>query len=423
MNNIISIIGLGYVGLPLAIEFGKKFKTIGYDIDINRVNELKKSIDKTNEVEIEDFKKSKNLNFSNNISDLKKANIFIITVPTPIDDSKAPDLNPIKYATQAISKVISVGSIIIYESTVYPGCTENFCVPIIEKISNFKYNKDFFIGYSPERINPGDKRNKLTDIVKVTSGSTKKIAHIVDDLYKEIINAGTFKASSIKVAEASKAIENAQRDLNISFVNEIALIFDRLNINTKDVLDAAGSKWNFLNYEPGLVGGHCIGVDPYYLTHVALSNNYHPEVILSGRRVNENMGKFISNKILRMMIKNDIYINHSRILILGFSFKENCPDIRNTGVYKLYKSLRSFNIDVEVHDPITHSDEVKKFYNIEMLENIENQKFDVVIIAVSHAEFLKYDFKSLKRDKKSILFDIKSFIRKNNLDFKVDSEL
>lgn len=423
MKNIISIIGLGYVGLPLAIEFGKKFKTVGFDIDKNRINELKNGIDKTNEVEISDFKKAKNLNFSNNINDLKSSNIFIVTVPTPIDDSKTPDLNPIMNATKDISKVISNGSIIIYESTVYPGCTENFCVPIIEKISNLKYNKDFFVGYSPERINPGDKKNKLIDIVKVTSGSTKKVADIVDNLYKKIIKAGTFKASSIKVAEASKAIENAQRDLNISFVNEIALIFDRLSINTKDVLDAAGSKWNFLKYEPGLVGGHCIGVDPYYLTHIALSNNYHPEVILSGRRVNENMGEFISNKILRMMIKNDIYINKSKILILGFSFKENCPDIRNTGVYKLYKSLISFDINVEVHDPITHSDEVKKFYNIEMLDNIKNKKFDVVIIAVSHTEFLNYDFNALKRDNKSILFDIKSFIRKNNLDFKVDSEL
>lgn len=343
--NKIAIIGLGYVGLPLAIEFGRQYQVLGFDINKNRIEELRKGEDHTKEADVDDLNEvlvSKNLSLSSHLEDLKDCNIYIITVPTPIDQFKAPNLGLLLKATAMIGTVLKKGDIVIYESTVYPGCTEEDCVPVLEKTSGLKFNHDFYCGYSPERINPGDKVNTLTKIRKVTSGSTPEIADAIDSLYKSIITAGTHKASSIKVAEASKAIENAQRDLNISFVNELSLIFDRMNIDTNDVLDAASTKWNFLKFKPGLVGGHCIGVDPYYLAHKAESLGYHPQVILSGRRVNDNMGMFIANKVIKLMIKKGHKIDGARALILGITFKENCPDIRNSRVIDIYKELIQF---------------------------------------------------------------------------------
>ena len=421
--NDIAIIGLGYVGLPLAIEFGKKRTTYGFDINNKRILELNECIDTTQEVCESDFEQAKNLIFTNNIQDLKKCKYFIITVPTPINDDKTPDLSFIISVTESLSKIIKKGSVLIYESTVFPGCTEDICIPIINKISGFKLNEEFFVGYSPERINPGDKNNKLTSIVKVTSGSNPEIAIEIDNLYKSIITAGTHMASSIKVAEASKAIENAQRDLNISFMNEIAIIFDKLSINTNEVLEAAGTKWNFLKYQPGLVGGHCIGVDPYYLTHIAAKNDYYPEVILSGRRINENMGKFIAEKIVRLLIKQSFPVSNSNVLILGFSFKENCSDIRNTGVYKLYKNLLEYRTNITIHDPNVSEEEVFEEYGIKLKKDISKMKFDAIIIAVPHNVFLNYDFNDFKSKKESILFDVKSLVKRNNLNFIVNGEL
>jgi UDP-N-acetyl-D-glucosamine/UDP-N-acetyl-D-galactosamine dehydrogenase len=360
----IAIIGLGYVGLPLAIEFGKKYKVIGFDINQSRIEELNLLTDRTNEADLVGMKKvmemaksneGPGLNFSANVEDLKNYNVFIVTVPTPIDQFKAPDLAPLLKASEMLGKILKKDDIIIYESTVYPGCTEEDCVPVLEKYSKLKFNQDFYCGYSPERINPGDKVNTLTKIKKVTSGSTPKIAELVDQLYKSIITAGTHKAPSIKVAEASKAIENAQRDVNISFVNELALIFDRMGIDTNDVIEAAGTKWNFLKYKPGLVGGHCIGVDPYYLAHKAESLGYHPQVILSGRRVNDNMGIFVANKLVKLLIAKDHVISKSNVLVLGITFKEDCPDIRNSKVIDIINELKHFNINVDVFDP--HADE------------------------------------------------------------------
>ncbi|MFO0448215.1 MAG: nucleotide sugar dehydrogenase, partial [Pseudomonadota bacterium] len=359
-NKKIAIIGLGYVGLPLAIEFGKKFSVIGFDINKNRIHELNEGKDKTNEADLDglriamELRRSSNelgLEFSSDTSRLKTCNIFIVTVPTPIDKFKAPDLTPLLKASEMIASVLKKEDIVIYESTVYPGCTEEDCVPVLEKHSGLKFNIDFFCGYSPERINPGDKVNTLTKIKKVTSGSTPEIADIVDNLYKSIIEAGTHKAPSLKVAEASKAIENAQRDVNISFVNELALIFDRIGIDTNDVIEAAGTKWNFLKYKPGLVGGHCIGVDPYYLAHKAESLGYHPQVILSGRRVNDNMGMFVANRLVKLLIAKNHMISNSNVLILGITFKEDCPDIRNSKVIDIVRELLQFNINIDVFDP------------------------------------------------------------------------
>ena len=415
----IAIIGLGYVGLPLAIEFGKKFKVLGFDIDLNRISELNKGIDRTNEVDLLSMKSSMSgsdfskLNFSSNTQLLNDYNIFIVTVPTPIDKFKKPDLLPLLNATAMIGKALKKGDIVIYESTVYPGCTEEDCVPILEKNSNLKYNIDFYCGYSPERINPGDKVNTLTKIKKVTSGSTQAIAVEIDKLYQNIILAGTHLAPSIKVAEASKAIENAQRDVNISFVNELALIFDRMKIDTQDVLDAAGTKWNFLKFKPGLVGGHCIGVDPYYLAHKAESLGYYPQVILSGRRVNDNIGVFVANKAVKLMLEKNIDLRKAKALILGVTFKENCSDIRNSKVIDIYTELKMFSINVDVYDPYASEKEVLKEYGIKLIKQLD--RYDLIILAVSHKEFLDIDIDSITKNK-CVIYDTKSVLPRNCVD-------
>jgi UDP-N-acetyl-D-galactosamine dehydrogenase len=421
-NKKIAIIGLGYVGLPLAIEFGNFFKVIGFDIDKSRVEELSKGYDRTQEADIErmnlamNLQGEKGLKFSSNVDDLVLCNIFIVTVPTPITKFKSPDLTPLIRASEMIGSVLKKGDIVIYESTVYPGCTEEDCVPVLERASNLKFNLDFYCGYSPERINPGDKINTLTKIKKVTSGSTIEVAQVVNNLYLNIITAGTHLAPSIKVAEASKAIENAQRDINISFVNELALIFDRIGIDTQDVLDAAGTKWNFLKYKPGLVGGHCIGVDPYYLAHKAESLGYYPQVILSGRRVNDNMGMYVANKVVKLMIEKGHIVKGSSALILGITFKENCPDVRNTKVVDIYSELTQFGINVDVYDPWADQFEVKKEYGIDILQHLNNNKqYESVIIAVAHDEFLSINY-DLFRENSAVIFDTKSFLDRSLID-------
>jgi len=411
----IAIIGQGYVGLPLAIAFGKKYPTIGFDINLSRIDELKNGVDHTNEASSEQLATASKLMFSSNINDVKKCNIYIVTVPTPIDEFKTPDLNPLKAASKMLGEILKKGDTVIYESTVYPGCTQEVCVPILEKTSSLTFNKDFYCGYSPERIVPGDKINTLTTIKKVTSGSTPEVADFVDTLYKSIITAGTFKAASIKVAEASKAIENAQRDVNISFVNELALIFDRVGIDTQDVLDAAGTKWNFLKYKPGLVGGHCISVDPYYLAYKAENLGYHPEVILSGRRVNDNMSNFVANKMIKMLIKAGKQIKGSRILILGVTFKENCPDIRNSKVVDVHQELEEFGLKVDAYDYEANPVEVNNEYGISLINEIKD-KYDGILLAVSHDKFSKIDITSLKKDAKSIVYDLKGFLPRDQVD-------
>jgi UDP-N-acetyl-D-galactosamine dehydrogenase len=420
-HNRIAVIGLGYVGLPLAIAFAKKYKVVGLDINPTRAAELNNIIDFTLEADLIELKqvlKSKTpqlgLKITANVSDISNCNIYIVTVPTPIDDLKSPDLKPLLNASAMIGKLLKKGDIVIYESTVYPGCTEEDCVPVLEKYSSLKFNIDFFCGYSPERINPGDKINTLTKIKKVTSGSTAEIATYVDELYSTIITAGTHKAPSIKVAEASKAIENAQRDVNISFVNELALIFDRMEIDTSDVLAAAATKWNFLNYKPGLVGGHCIGVDPYYLSHKSEALGYKPEVILSGRRVNDNMGRFVASKVIKMMLAKGEINSSSKVLILGIAFKENCPDIRNTKVIDIYNELKSFSIQVDIYDPWANKAHVKKEYDIDLIDEI-TKPYKAIVLAVAHEQFLAMDFKILK-DNGAIIFDTKSFIDRNFVD-------
>jgi UDP-N-acetyl-D-galactosamine dehydrogenase len=412
----IAVIGLGYVGLPLAVEFGKKYHVLGFDINETRINQLKNGIDNTLEASKEEIMSSLNLRFSSNQNDLKNHDIYIVTVPTPVDKFKTPDLKPLLNATSMLGEIINTGAIIIYESTVYPGCTEEECVPLLEKKSGLVYNKDFFCGYSPERINPGDKLNTLTKIIKVTSGSTTEIADVVDSLYRSIIIAGTHKASCMKIAEASKAIENAQRDLNISFVNELALIFDKIGIDTQEVLDAAGTKWNFLKFKPGLVGGHCIGVDPYYLSYKAESMGYYPQVILSGRRVNDNVPSFIVNKVIRLMIHRSLIIKDSNALILGVTFKENCPDIRNSKVVYIYNELIEYGFNITVYDPNANANEVKLEYGINLADEFNKIKYDVIILAVSHDEFLNIDYTTLKRNKNSIVFDTKSCLPKEMVD-------
>jgi UDP-N-acetyl-D-galactosamine dehydrogenase len=420
----IAIIGLGYVGLPLAIEFGKKYKVLGFDINQSRIEELNLLSDRTNEADLIglkyaiDLAKSEfdiGLSFSSCVEELINYNFFIVTVPTPIDQFKAPDLRPLLKASEMLGRIIKKDDIVIYESTVYPGCTEEDCVPVLEKYSGLKFNQDFYCGYSPERINPGDKVNTLTKIKKVTSGSTPETADIVDELYKSIIIAGTHKAPSLKVAEASKAIENAQRDVNISFMNELALIFDRMGIDTRDVLDAAGTKWNFLNYKPGLVGGHCIGVDPYYLAHKAESLGYHPQVILSGRRVNDMMGMFVANKLVKLLIAKNNVISKSNVLVLGITFKENCPDIRNSKVIDIVKELNQFKINVDVFDPQADLHEVEEEYGIKLIEEID-KVYDGIVLAVSHKEFLKLELDKLKSSNSSVIFDAKAFLDRSKVD-------
>jgi len=426
-NPKIAIIGLGYVGLPLAVEFAKKYRVIGFDINTMRVDELKTGNDHTLEVSPADLKKvlvSKaeiettnqiGLVPSTNVNDIASANIYIVTVPTPIDEHKRPDLGPLLGASAMISKTLKKGDIVIYESTVYPGCTEEDCVPVLEKSSGLVFNQDFFCGYSPERINPGDKINTLATIKKVTSGSTPRIGIEVDNLYKTIITAGTHLAPTLKVAEASKAIENAQRDVNISFVNELALIFDRMNIDTHDVLAAAGTKWNFLPFKPGLVGGHCISVDPYYLAHKAESLGYHPAVILSGRRVNDQMGAFVATKVVKLMIQKGIQIKGAKVLILGITFKENCPDIRNTKVVDIHKELLSYNASVDIYDPWANKAAVKEVYGINLIEELDLSKYQAVVLSVAHNDFATIDFKKLK-NKEVVIFDTKAVIDFENLD-------
>jgi UDP-N-acetyl-D-galactosamine dehydrogenase len=411
----IAVIGQGYVGLPLAIEFGKKYPTIGFDVNEGRIDELKKGFDHTNEASPEQLSSAKQLTFSANINDISTCNIYIVTVPTPIDEFKIPDLNPLRGASTMLGKILKKGDTVIYESTVYPGCTEEVCVPLLEQASELVFNTDFYCGYSPERIVPGDKVNTLITIKKVTSGSTTEIAIFIDDLYNSIITAGTFKAASIKVAEASKAIENAQRDVNISFVNELALIFDRMDIDTQDVLDAAGTKWNFLKYKPGLVGGHCISVDPYYLAYKAENLGYHPEVILSGRRVNDNMSSFVANKMIKMLIKAGKQIMGSKILILGVTFKENCPDTRNSKVADVYHELKEFGLEVDAYDYEADPEEVKQEYGIHLLGQIKD-KYDGILLAVSHTKFSTINIETLKKDFNSVVYDLKGFLPRNQVD-------
>ena len=405
----IAVIGQGYVGLPLAIEFGKKYPTIGFDINIGRIDKIKKGVDHTNEATPEQLTSATELTFSANINDIKECNIYIVTVPTPIDEFKTPNLNPLRGASKMLGEILKKGDTVIYESTVYPGCTQEVCVPLLEKSSGLFFNSDFYCGYSPERIVPGDKVNTLTTIMKVTSGSTPEIANFVDDLYASIITAGTFKAASMKVAEASKAIENAQRDVNISFVNELALIFDRVGVDTQDVLDAAGTKWNFLKYKPGLVGGHCISVDPYYLAYKAENLGYHPEVILSGRRVNDNMSTFVVNKMIKMLIRAGKQIMGSKILILGVTFKENCPDVRNSKVFDVFNELKEFGLEVNAYDYEADQAEVKDEYGINLIDEIK-EKYDGILLAVAHNKFSEIDILSLKKDPESVVFDLKGFL-------------
>jgi UDP-N-acetyl-D-galactosamine dehydrogenase len=421
----IAIIGLGYVGLPLAVEFGKKYSTIGLDINTERVDELKSGIDSTLEVENENLKKvlTKDsdrigLYISDDPESISSANIYIVTVPTPTDKFNKPVLIPLKKASETIGRVLKKGDIVIYESTVYPGATEEDCIPVLEQYSGLIYNTDFFAGYSPERINPGDKKHTVTKILKVTSGSTPEVAETVDQLYKSVIDAGTFKASSIKVAEAAKVIENSQRDINIAFVNELSKIFNRMEIDTSEVLEAAGTKWNFLPFKPGLVGGHCIGVDPYYLAQKAQEVGYHPEIILSGRRVNDSMGSYVASETVKLMIKKDIKVKDASVLILGITFKENCPDIRNTKVIDIYHELVSYNMNIDIFDPWANSDEVRHEYGIDIIVNkntLKSKSYSAIVLAVSHKEFESFNLDSYKSDN-SIVYDVKGFFDKNAVD-------
>ena len=414
----IALIGLGYVGLPLSVEFGKKRTVIGYDIKHSRINELEKGIDSTLETSSSELKEAKYLSFTTNKEDIADCNIFIVTVPTPIDKNKKPNLNPLKESTKLIASILKQGDIVIYESTVYPGVTEDVCVPILEKHSNLTFNKDFYCGYSPERINPGDKKHRLAHIQKVTAGSTPEIADEIDDLYKEIITAGTFKASSIKVAEAAKVIENTQRDVNIALVNELALIFNKLNIDTESVLKAAGTKWNFLPFRPGLVGGHCIGVDPYYLTHKALEVGYNPEIILAGRRINDNMGAYVAEQVSRLMNKKRINVVDANILIMGLAFKENCPDIRNTRVVDLVKEFKSFNCNVDVYDPWVIKEEALEEYNIELINKPKRDNYDAILLSVAHQEFKQLLLEQINifGKKNYVLYDIKYLLDADAVD-------
>lgn len=422
----LAVIGQGYVGLPLAIEFSQHFPVLGFDINQERVNELNTGKDRTLEADLEKLNNGlliakesgfqKGYKASCDLEELAKANVYIVTVPTPIDRYNAPDLTPLLRASEMLGRVLRSGDLVIYESTVYPGCTEEDCVPILEKYSGLSFNEDFFVGYSPERIVPGDKVNTLTTIKKVTSGSTPDIAEEVDQLYKTIIKAGTHKAANIKVAEASKAIENAQRDVNISFVNELALIFDRIGIDTNDVLEAAGTKFNFLKYKPGLVGGHCISVDPYYLAHKATQLGYHPDVILSGRRVNDSVAEFIASKVVKLMIKKNISVSGAKALILGVTFKENCPDVRNTKVVDVYRELREYGVNVDIYDPWAEAEEVKHEYGVDIVTQLApKNKYDALVVAVSHQEFLTMDLNALKNDN-AVVFDIKACLDRGQVD-------
>jgi UDP-N-acetyl-D-galactosamine dehydrogenase len=415
----IAIIGLGYVGLPLAVEFGKKRTVIGFDIKQQRILQLLSGVDHTNECTAEELKEARQLTFSSDPMCLKDADIFIVTVPTPVDKANRPDLNPLIKATETVGKVLKQGNIVIYESTVYPGATEEICVPVLEKLSGLAFNKDFYCGYSPERINPGDKSHRLPSIKKVTSGSTDEASKCIDLLYSEIITAGTYVASSIKVAEAAKVIENTQRDLNIALMNELSLIFHKLGIDTLEVLEAAETKWNFLPFKPGLVGGHCIGVDPYYLTHKAQEMGYHPEVILAGRRINDSMAKYVADETVKLMLQKKLPVLSCKILVLGLTFKENCPDLRNSKVIDIVKRLKTYNTTVDIYDPWVNLEEAKFEYKIDCLSNLpENNTYSAIILAVSHDEFKSLGIEKIKLFgiSNSVIFDVKGIFDKNSVD-------
>lgn len=422
IDNIkVAIIGLGYVGLPLAVEFGKQVVTVGFDINNQRVNELKKGKDSTLECSEKEISEAKLLNYTSSLAELKDCNTYIVTVPTPIDVHKQPDLTPLINASRALGKVISSGDVVIFESTVYPGATEETCIPEIEKSSNLVFNKDFYAGYSPERINPGDKEHRVTNILKVTSGSTPEVADFVDDLYKLIIVAGTHKAASIKVAEAAKVIENTQRDVNIALINELSIIFNKLGIDTLEVLEAAGTKWNFLPFRPGLVGGHCIGVDPYYLTHKAQSVGYHPEMILAGRRLNDGMGKYVTEELIKKMLKSRIHVDGSKVLIMGLTFKENCPDLRNTKVVDIINELQSYGVNVDVYDPWCSEEEAFTEYGMKLTGKLEKNSYDAIVLAVSHSEFKAMgaeEIHALGKDS-HILYDLKYVLDKDEVDIRL----
>ena len=413
MSKKIAIIGLGYVGLPLAVEFGKKQTTIGFDINSSRIKELENGFDKTLEIDADNLKSSTHLTFSSQISDIEQCQIFIVTVPTPVDSNNRPDLTPLYKASESVGEVLKKGDNVIYESTVYPGVTEEECVPVLEKISGLKFNTDFYCGYSPERINPGDKEHTVTKILKVTSGSTPEIAEEVDQLYKSIIKAGTHKAPSIKVAEAAKVIENSQRDINIAFVNELAKIFNLMGIDTHQVLEAAGTKWNFLKFQPGLVGGHCIGVDPFYLAQKAQELGYHPEIILGGRRLNDSMGSFVAEQVVKLMVKKDIPVKNAKCLILGFTFKENCPDVRNTRVIDIINELKSYSVEPIIYDPWANVEEVKHEYGIEIYNSLPEGIFQATILAVAHNEFKGLN---LQKSNETVLYDVKGILSLDKVD-------
>ena len=417
----IGIIGLGYVGLPLAVEFGKKFPVVGFDTKAARIEALRAGYDETLETDANELRSATQLSFTTNPEDLQACNVFIVTVPTPIDEHKRPDLTPLFKASETIGKVLKCGDIVIYESTVYPGATEEDCVPVLERVSGLTYNRDFFCGYSPERINPGDKQHRLSTIRKVTSGSTPEIADRVDALYASIITAGTFKAESIKVAEAAKVIENTQRDLNIALINELAIIFNRMGIDTESVLLAAGTKWNFLPFRPGLVGGHCIGVDPYYLTHKAQATGYHPEVILAGRRINDNMATYVAGQLVKAMLAKRIHVNGSRVLVLGLSFKENCPDLRNTKVVDVIAELASYGIAVDIYDPMVDADEARHEYGLTLLDRPEPHAYDAVVLAVAHSDYGHVDLGALDQLTKAtaVVYDLKYVLPRGVADIRL----
>ncbi|MCL4141532.1 UNVERIFIED_CONTAM: hypothetical protein GTU68_050635 [Idotea baltica] len=416
-NPNIAVIGLGYVGLPLAVEFGKVLPTIGFDLDQGRINELEGGHDRTLEVSSEDLAEADQLTCTADVAALKACNVFIVAVPTPIDAGKTPDLTPLRKASHTVGSVLGEDDIVIYESTVFPGATEEVCVPILEEVSGLTFNRDFYVGYSPERINPGDHEHRLTDILKVTSGSTPEIATVVDDLYRRIIRAGTYKAPSIKVAEAAKVIENTQRDLNIALINELAMIFDRAGIDTLDVLEAAATKWNFLPFFPGLVGGHCIGVDPYYLTHKSIELGYYPEVVLAGRRINDRVGSYVAERVIRLMIDKDILPRRARALVMGLTFKEDCPDLRNTRVIDIVAELKSYGMAVDVCDPQADPDEAKAEHGVELVQP-EAGTYDAIVLAVAHSEYRAMSSDDIRAIGKpgSVIFDVKGALDRNIVD-------
>ncbi|WP_180000008.1 Vi polysaccharide biosynthesis UDP-N-acetylglucosamine C-6 dehydrogenase TviB [Acinetobacter sp. YH12239] len=420
-NLKIAVIGLGYVGLPLAVEFGKKVPVVGFDIYQKRIDELRNGQDHTLEVSPEELKQANQLSYSANLEDLKNCNFFIVTVPTPIDEFKQPDLSPLVKASQSIGQVLKSGDVVVYESTVYPGATEESCIPVLEQVSGLKFNQDFFAGYSPERINPGDKLHRVTNILKITSGSTPEVADFVDEVYNLIIEAGTHKAASIKVAEAAKVIENTQRDVNIALINELAVIFNKMGIDTEAVLKAAGTKWNFLPFRPGLVGGHCIGVDPYYLTHKAQAIGYHPEIILAGRRLNDAMGAYVVTQLVKGMIKKKIQVEGAKVLVLGLSFKENCPDIRNTKIIDIVHELQEYHIQADVYDPWVDAAEAEHEYNITPVQQLEQGQYDAVILAVAHDQFKAMGAAEIRALGKAehILYDLKYVLEHSESDIRL----